>query len=223
MRLLLLGAPGAGKGTQAKLLCARLGIPQISTGDMLREEIKSNSPLGGRVKATIERGELVSDDLIGELLAQRLKQPDCEQGFLLDGFPRNINQARLLDTLGVVLDHVIVLEADDEEIVKRIVGRRIHVASGRIYHVLYHPPVQDGVDDISGEPLVQRNDDTEAVVRHRLVVYQNQTAPLIEFYEARAHDSKGLLRVMHVPGVGEVHDIQQRIIAALKRTPLSDA
>lgn len=216
MRVLLLGSPGAGKGTQAKRLCQHFGIPQISTGDMLRHEIRSGSQLGARVKAVIDRGELVSDALIGDLLKSRLSQPDCQAGFLLDGFPRNLEQARLLASLGVVLDVVIEIQVSDEVVLGRITGRRVHLASGRTYHVEYQKPRVADLDDETGEPLVQRDDDREDTVRHRLSVYREQTAPLVGYYQEEARTSdNGLPCFVSVSGVGDVDDVYQSIMVEL--------
>lgn len=214
MRIILLGPPGAGKGTQAQFICRQFGIPQISTGDMLRAAVRAGSELGVRVKAVMDSGALVSDEIIIELVQDRIAQPDCANGFLFDGFPRTIPQADAMEQAGVPIDHVVEIVVADEEIVKRMSGRRVHLASGRVYHVEFNPPRAAGVDDVSGEPLVQRDDDKESTVRDRLAVYHRQTHPLVEFYEARA--SRGLLRFSRVDGVGALADIENRIITALQ-------
>src|SRR5690554_2255019 len=178
MRLILLGAPGAGKGTQAQFICERFNIPQISTGDMLRAAVKEGSELGVKVKEIMTSGGLVSDDIIIALVKERITQPDCENGFLFDGFPRTIPQADAMKEAGVKLDHVLEIAVEDEEIVKRLAGRRVHPGSGRVYHVEYNPPKEAGKDDVTGEALIQRDDDRESTVRNRLAVYHEQTAPL---------------------------------------------
>ncbi len=212
MRIILLGPPGAGKGTQAQFIKERLNIPQISTGDMLRAAVNSGSELGNRVKAVMESGALVSDEIIIDLVKERIAQADCREGFLFDGFPRTIPQAEAMDAAGVEIDAVVEIAVDDEELVKRITGRRVHPASGRVYHVDYNPPRNPDVDDETGEPLEQREDDTEATVRERLAVYKAQTAPLIEFY--RGKDAAGV-SYLEVDGKGEVSAIQQAISEGL--------
>ena len=182
MRVILLGAPGAGKGTQAQYICKEFGIPQISTGDMLRAAVKAETPLGLAAKEVMDAGRLVSDDIILGLVKERLEQPDCSNGCLFDGFPRTIPQAEALRDSGVDIDHVVEVAVDDEEIIERMAGRRVHLASGRTYHIIYNPPKKDGFDDETGEPLIQRDDDQESVVRDRLSVYHEQTEPLIHFY-----------------------------------------
>ena len=181
MRLILLGAPGAGKGTQSKEMTKRYGIPQISTGDILRAAIANASPLGVQVKSLVDGGQLVPDELVNALVAERLKQPDCRRGFLLDGFPRTVGQADALRLL-TAIDFVIDIDVADEEILRRLTGRLMHLPSGRIYHLASHPPKVAGLDDVTGEPLVQRPDDTEATVKKRLAVYHEQTSPLRQFY-----------------------------------------
>ncbi|SDH65818.1 Adenylate kinase [Vibrio xiamenensis] len=194
MRIILLGAPGAGKGTQAQFIQEKFGIPQISTGDMLRAAIKAGTELGKQAKAVIDAGQLVSDDIILGLIKERIAQDDCEKGFLLDGFPRTIPQADGLKEMGVDIDYVIEFDVADDVIVERMAGRRAHLASGRTYHLVYNPPKVDGKDDITGEDLVIRDDDKEETVRARLGVYHEQTAPLIEYYgkEAKAGNTKYL-------------------------------
>ncbi len=181
MRLILLGAPGAGKGTQSKQITKRYHIPQISTGDIFRAAMANGTPLGVQVKSIVESGQLVPDDLVNALVAERLQQPDCKNGFLLDGFPRTVGQAEALRKF-TAIDYVIDIEVDDAEIITRLTGRRMHMPSGRIYHLVNHPPKVPGVDDVTGEPLVQRPDDTEETVRKRLTVYHEQTSPLRHFY-----------------------------------------
>jgi adenylate kinase len=214
MRVILLGAPGAGKGTQAKFITEKFGIPQISTGDMLRAAVKAGTELGIKAKSVMDSGGLVSDDLIIALVKERIAQADCAKGFLFDGFPRTIPQADALVNAGVTLDYVVEIAVDDEAIVQRIAGRRVHEASGRIYHVVYNPPKVEGKDDATGDELVQRKDDTEETVRHRLSVYHSQTEPLIKFYQDLAAD-KGKPKFTHIEGVGSVDDITAKVLAAL--------
>lgn len=215
MRIILLGAPGAGKGTQAKFITEQFGIPQISTGDMLRAAVKAGTPLGIKAKQVMDRGELVSDDIIIGLVKERIAEPDCANGFLFDGFPRTIPQAQAMVDAGVDIDHVVEIAVDDEEIVSRLSGRRVHAPSGRIYHVQHNPPKQDGVDDETGEPLEQRDDDKEETVRNRLEVYHNQTEPLIAFYEQYSQQNNGKPTFTKVPGVGSMDTIKQAVFAAL--------
>ncbi|HBO13232.1 MAG TPA: adenylate kinase [Halieaceae bacterium] len=213
MRLILLGAPGAGKGTQAKFITERLGIPQISTGDMLRAAVKAETELGLAAKAVMDAGGLVSDDIIIGLVNERIAQPDCERGFLFDGFPRTIPQAQAMVDAGVDLDHVLEIAVDDEEIVGRLSGRRVHPASGRVYHVEHNPPKEPGVDDATGEPLVQRDDDREETVRKRLAVYHEQTSPLVAFY--RDMQGERAPACHRIEGVGSVEAIRDRVFEAL--------
>ncbi len=213
MKIMLLGPPGSGKGTQAKFICERYDIPQISTGDMLRAAVQAGTELGKRVKAIMDAGELVPDDIILELIRERIAQPDCANGFLLDGFPRTIAQAEGLEKMGVTLDWVIEVEVPDEEIVKRLSGRRVHPGSGRVYHLLYNPPKEDCKDDVTGEPLVQRDDDKEETVRKRLEVYHRQTAPLVDFYRRRA--AEGRVKFATVSGLGGVEEVRDRIFRML--------
>lgn len=214
MRVILLGAPGAGKGTQAGFITRKFGIPQISTGDMLRAAVKAGTPLGVKVKDVMDSGGLVSDDIIIDLIKERITQPDCATGFLFDGFPRTIPQAEALRDAGVGIDHVVEIAVDDEEIVSRIGGRRVHPASGRVYHVVHQPPRVEGKDDETGDDLVQRADDHEDTVRHRLSVYHSQTQPLVAFYQDMAA-SHGTPKYSRIEGVGSVEDITAKVIAAL--------
>ena len=214
MRVILLGAPGAGKGTQAKFITEKFGIPQISTGDMLRAAVKAGTELGLIAKSVMDSGGLVSDDLIINLVKERISQDDCKNGFLFDGFPRTIPQAEALVKNGVELDHVLEIAVEDEEIVQRIAGRRVHDASGRVYHIVYNPPKVEGKDDVTGEDLVQRKDDTEETVRHRLSVYHSQTKPLVEFYQ-KLSAAQGKPKYSHVEGVGSVESITAKVLEAL--------
>lgn len=213
MRVILLGAPGAGKGTQARFITERLGIVQISTGDMLRAAVKAQTELGMQAKQVMDSGGLVSDDIIIGLVKERIAQPDCAQGFLFDGFPRTIPQAEAMVEAGVDIDLVLEIAVDDEEIVQRLSGRRVHPASGRIYHIEHNPPKSPGVDDETGEPLVQRDDDREETVRKRLAVYHQQTSPLVDFY--RNMSGPAAPRCEKVMGVGSVDEIRERVLLAL--------
>lgn len=213
MRIILLGAPGAGKGTQAKFIMEEFGIPQISTGDMLRAAVKAGTPLGLQVKGIMASGGLVSDDLIINLVKERITQEDCAKGFMLDGFPRTIPQAEALQAAGVEIDHVLEIHVDDDEIVSRLSGRRVHEASGRVYHVKYNAPKTAGLDDLTGDALIQREDDKEETVRKRLAIYHEQTEPLVSFYRARETES---LRYTQVQGVGSLEDIKASVISALR-------
>lgn len=214
MRIILLGPPGAGKGTQAKFITASYAIPQISTGDMLRAAVKAESPLGLQVKDIMASGGLVSDDIIISLVKERITQDDCKNGFLFDGFPRTIPQAEALQTAGIEIDNVLEIDVDDEEIVSRLSGRRVHPDSGRIYHVTYNPPSREGVDDVTGEPLIQRDDDKEETVRKRLAVYHEQTEPLVRFYRDLS-DKLGKPKCSRVMGVGSMEDIKRSILKEL--------
>lgn len=216
MRLILLGGPGAGKGTQAGYLTTRYGIPQISTGDMLRAAVTAQTPLGIAAKKVMDAGDLVSDDIIIGLVKERITEPDCENGFLFDGFPRTLAQADALKDADVALDAVVELDVDNDEIIKRMGGRRIHEASGRSYHIEYNPPKEPEKDDETGEPLIQREDDKEETVRYRLEVYEELTAPLKSYYKdwAKADPSNGPAYI-HIQGVGSVDDIKTSIFEAL--------
>jgi len=216
MRLILLGAPGAGKGTQAAFICQKYGIPQISTGDMLRAAVKAGTPLGLQAKAVMESGGLVNDDLIINLVKERIAQPDCAQGFLFDGFPRTIPQADAMKAAGVKLDYVLEIDVPFEAIIERMSGRRSHPASGRTYHVKFNPPKVAGQDDITGEALVQREDDKEETVKKRLDVYSAQTRPLVEYYRSWARqDPAAAPRYRAISGMGSVEEIAARALAAL--------
>src|ERR671937_907321 len=214
MRLILLGAPGAGKGTQAAFICQKFGIPQISTGDMLRAAVKAGTPVGAIAKKVMDAGQLVSDDIIVALVRERLKQKDCVKGYLFDGFPRTIPQAEALKSERIGLDYVLEIDVPDEEIITRMSGRRVHPASGRSYHVKFNPPNVEGCDDVTGEPLVQRDDDREETVRKRLEVYRAQTRPLVAYYScwAAAGDARAP-RFRKISGVGPVPEIQRRVKA----------
>jgi len=210
MKLILLGPPGAGKGTQAQFIREKFGIPQISTGDMLRAAVKAGTPLGVAAKKVMDAGQLVSDDIIIGLVKERLKQPDCKPGYLFDGFPRTIPQAEAMQKEKVALDYVLEIDVPDEEIITRMSGRRVHPASGRTYHVKFNPPKAEGRDDATGEPLVQRDDDKEATVRNRLDVYRKQTRPLVDFYRKVSG-----VNYRRISGLGKVDEITQRALAAL--------
>ena len=217
MRIILLGAPGAGKGTQAQFIASTFSIPQISTGDMLRAAIKEGSPLGLEAKKVMDAGQLVSDDIILGLVNERLKQSDCENGCLFDGFPRTIAQAEALKKDDITINHVIDIEVDDEEIIQRMSGRRVHLASGRTYHVLFNPPVKEGADDVTGEPLVQREDDSEETVRKRLDIYHKETAPLIEYYRKWEQNcDPNAPRFSSIKGTGSVDEIKDKVLSVLQ-------
>jgi adenylate kinase len=216
MRLILLGAPGAGKGTQAAFIVEKFGIPQISTGDMLRAAVKAGTPLGIEAKKCMDAGALVPDDVIIGLVKERIAENDCAHGFLFDGFPRTIPQADAMKAAGVVLDHVIEIDVADSEIIKRMSGRRVHPGSGRTYHVEFNPPHTPGKDDVTGEDLVQRADDQVDVVRKRLEVYQRQTRPLVDYYLGWARGgAAGAPKYTRIPGVGSVEQIRDQLFAAL--------
>ena len=215
MRLILLGPPGAGKGTQAQFITEKYGIPQISTGDMLRAAVKAESELGLQVKDIMASGGLVSDDLIVALVKERIQQPDCESGFLFDGFPRTIPQAQALVDAGIDIQFVIEIAVDDEEIVSRLSGRRVHESSGRVYHIAHNPPTTAGQDDVTGEPLVQREDDQESTVRNRLNIYHDQTKPLVKFYTDLADSGQQAPAFSSINGLGLLADVQSRIVSVL--------
>jgi adenylate kinase len=216
MRLILLGPPGAGKGTQAAVICKKYAIPQISTGDMLRAAVKAGTPLGIEAKKVMEAGGLVSDDIIIGLVKDRIAQPDCASGFLFDGFPRTIAQADAMKAAGVKLDCVLEIAVPDEAIIERMSGRRVHLASGRTYHVTFNPPKVEGKDDATGEPLIQRDDDKEETVRKRLAVYHGQTRPLIDYYRAWATTGDAAApKLRSIDGIGSVDEITARALAAL--------
>ena len=215
MRIILLGAPGVGKGTQARFICDTYKIPQISTGDMLRSSVKEKTVLGLQAKEVMDSGGLVSDDIIIALVKERVSKNDCSTGFLFDGFPRTIPQAEALLHEQIFIDHVVEISLGDEEIVSRMSGRRVHPGSGRVYHVLHNPPAVDGIDDDTGEPLVQRDDDAESTVRKRLAVYKDQTAPLVQFYMEISENSP--LCYHKIEGVGSMTEIRQRIDLKLKK------
>jgi adenylate kinase len=216
MRVILLGAPGAGKGTQAAVICKRFGIPQISTGDMLRSAVKAGTPLGLEAKKVMDSGSLVSDDIILGLVEERITEPDCVNGFLFDGFPRTIPQAEAMRSAGVRLDVVLEIDVPDSSIVERMSGRRVHLASGRTYHLRFNPPKIEGKDDVTGEELIQRVDDLEETVKKRLAVYAAQTRPLVAYYETWAASGEpGAPVYRRISGVGSVDEISARALAAL--------
>lgn len=216
MRVILLGAPGAGKGTQAQFITETFGIPQISTGDMLRAAVKAQSPLGVAAKKIMDEGGLVSDDIIIGLVKERLQQADCAGGCLFDGFPRTIAQADALRSEGIRIDNIVEIDVPDEEIIKRMSGRRVHPASGRSYHVIFNPPAVDGKDDVTGEELVQRDDDREETVRKRLSVYHEQTEPLVGYYRSLADNGATDAPVYsRIHGIGSVEQIRENVISAL--------
>lgn len=218
MRLILLGPPGAGKGTQAGFITKAFAIPQISTGDMLRAAVKAQTPLGIEAKKVMDTGGLVSDEIIIGLVKDRLKEQDCKSGYLFDGFPRTIPQADALKNANVDLDFVIEIAVPEENIVERMSGRRVHMASGRTYHVKFNPPKQEGIDDVTGEPLVQRDDDREETVRHRLAVYREQTSPLVNYYSSWYEaDKENAPKYAKVVGVGAVEEIRARIFEILQQ------
>ena len=218
MRIILLGPPGAGKGTQAQLICKRYDIPQISAGDMLRAAIREGTELGLKAKSVMESGGLVSDELIIGLVKERIAQPDCANGCIFDGFPRTIPQAEALENAGITIDHVIEIAVPDEEIVKRLSGRRQHPASGRVYHIEYNPPKVDGKDDVTGEDLVQRADDQEETIRKRLADYHTLTELLVGFYEERAASGENAPTYDKLDGLRKIEDVQQDLFAILDQT-----
>ena len=216
MRLILLGGPGAGKGTQANFVKEKFGIPQISTGDMLRAAVKAGTELGMKAKKIMDEGGLVSDDIILGLVKERIQEPDCANGFLFDGFPRTIPQADAMKDEGVSIDYVVEIVVDDDEIIKRMSGRRVHLASGRTYHVIYNPPKEEDKDDVTGEALIQRDDDQEETVRKRLAVYHEQTEPLVAYYSDWAESGDpNAPKYVRIDGIGSVEDIRDRIFSAL--------
>ena len=216
MRLILLGGPGAGKGTQANFIKDKYGIPQISTGDMLRAAVKAGTALGMEAKGYMDSGGLVPDEVIIGLVKERIQEPDCEKGFLFDGFPRTIPQADAMKEAGVPIDAVVDIDVPDAEIIKRMSGRRAHLASGRTYHVVYNPPKEEGKDDVTGEPLVQRDDDKEETVKKRLDVYHDQTEPLIDYYKKWEGTGEAAApKYCHIEGVGSLEDITKQIFSAL--------
>ncbi len=216
MKLILLGAPGAGKGTQAKFICEKFGIPQISTGDMLRAQVKAGTPLGLEAKKHMDSGGLVPDAVIIGMVKERLKEADCKNGYLFDGFPRTIPQAEAMKDAGVPLDIVLEIDVPDQDIIDRMAGRRVHLASGRTYHISYNPPKVAGKDDVTGEDLIQRDDDKEETVRKRLDIYHSQTKPLVTFYTTwkNAGDAAAP-KVAKVAGVGSVDEITARVLGTL--------
>jgi len=217
MRLILLGAPGAGKGTQATFLCQAYGIPQVSTGDMLRAAVKAGTPLGVAAKKVMDAGALVSDDIIISLVKERIARPDCANGFLFDGFPRTLAQADAMKNAGVKVDVVLEIDVPDSAIVERMSGRRAHLPSGRTYHVMFNPPKVAGIDDVTGEPLVQRADDSEETVKKRLQIYHAQTRPLVDYYaQWAASGDAAAPRHRRIDGSGSVDDIKARALAALR-------
>jgi len=213
MRIILLGAPGAGKGTQAQYIMEKYAIPQIATGDMLRAAVKAQTELGIAAKRIMDTGGLVSDDIIIGLVKDRIKEDDCKNGFLLDGFPRTIPQAQALVDSNIDIDHVIEIDVPANTIIERLSGRRVHPASGRVYHTVYNPPKVAGKDDVTGDDLIQRDDDREETIRRRLDVYESQTRPLVDFYKNL--QSANAPRYSHVLGVGSVEDIKQKVLASL--------
>ncbi|MBV5304174.1 MAG: adenylate kinase [Chlorobium sp.] len=216
MRIILLGAPGAGKGTQSNYIAKKLCIPQISTGDMLRSAVSAGTPLGIAAKKIMDAGQLVSDEIIIGLVKERLTEDDCTNGCLFDGFPRTLAQAEALGKDGIRIDHVVEIHVEDEDIIQRMSGRRVHPASGRTYHIKFNPPKTEGIDDESGEALVQREDDNEETVKKRLQVYHSQTAPLIEYYTALSQNGNiNASRFHKIKGTGKVEEIRDRILQAL--------
>jgi len=216
MRIILLGAPGAGKGTQAQFLTKKYNIPQISTGDMLRAAIKAGTELGKKAKEAMDAGKLVTDEIIIGLVKDRIAEDDCKNGYLLDGFPRTLPQADAVTNAGIEIDAVIEIDVPDEEIVKRMSGRRAHLASGRTYHVIYNPPKVEGKDDITGEDLVQRDDDKEEVVKDRLKVYHEQTEPLIDYYKAQSEKNPNI-KYIRVDGTADIKDVEEAIVSGLEK------
>ena len=217
MRLILLGGPGAGKGTQATFITEKYGIPQISTGDMLRAAVKAGTPLGLEAKKIMDQGGLISDEIITGMVKERVQEQDCKKGYLLDGFPRTIPQADAMREFGIDVDYVLEISVDDNEIIKRMSGRRAHLASGRTYHIIYNPPKVEGKDDVTGEDLVQRDDDKEETVKKRLDVYHQQTEPLIDYYKAfSASSESNAPKYAKIDGIGSVDDIKDKVFDALE-------
>jgi len=217
MRMILLGPPGAGKGTQATFIKEKAGIPQVSTGDMLRAAVRAGTPLGLEAKKVMDSGALVSDEIIINLVKERLKEADCQAGYLFDGFPRTIPQAEAMKQAQVRIEVVLEIQVPDEDIIDRMSGRRVHVASGRTYHVKFNPPKAEGLDDVTGEPLIQRDDDKEETVRKRLDIYHAQTKPLVKFYrDWESTADAAAPRVVSISGVGTVEEITQRVMDALR-------
>ena len=210
MRLILLGPPGAGKGTQAQFIREKFGIPQISTGDMLRAAVKAGTPLGKEAKKVMDAGQLVSDGIIIGLVKERLREPDCKPGYLFDGFPRTIPQADALEQAGVALDYVLEIDVPDADIITRMTGRRVHPGSGRVYHLKFNPPKAEGKDDVTGEPLIQRDDDKPETVKKRLEVYRQQTRPLVDYYQALPG-----VKYRKISGIGRVDEVTRHALAAL--------
>ena len=215
MRIILLGAPGVGKGTQAKFICNRFSIPQISTGDMLRESVRAGSSLGKKVKTVMEEGALVTDEIIIDLVKERIKKDDCEKGYLFDGFPRTIPQAEALAQQNIQIDSVIEIKVEDAQIISRLAGRRVHLASGRVYHIVNNPPRQKNVDDLTSEPLIQREDDKEDTIKQRLEVYRNQTEPLVNFYQQK--QKEGALSYRSVDGDKAYDNLSEEILIYLQK------
>ncbi len=213
MKIILLGGPGAGKGTQANYIKEKYNVPQISTGDMLRAHVKADTELGKAAKKIMDEGGLVSDDIIMGMVKERIKEDDCKNGYLFDGFPRTIPQAEAMKEAGIAIDAVVEIDVPDEEIIKRMSGRRVHLASGRTYHVIFNPPKVEGKDDVTGEDLIQRDDDQEDTVKERLRIYHDQTEPLVDFYSKEA--DAGNLKYVKVNGVGSVDDIKEQIFSGL--------
>ena len=217
MRVVLLGGPGAGKGTQAAFIAGRYGIPQISTGDMLRAAIRSGSELGAGAKVLMDAGRLVPDETIVGLVEERIAAGDCAHGFLLDGFPRTIPQAEVMRARGIRIDAVVEITVPDDDVIERMSGRRVHPGSGRTYHVRFNPPAAEGLDDVTGEPLVQRDDDRESTVRRRIEIYHEQTAPIVEYYgQWEKDDPRSAPRVSRIDGLGTLDDVRGRVFAALE-------
>lgn len=217
MRMILLGPPGAGKGTQATFIKEKAGIPQVSTGDMLRAAVRAGTPLGLEAKKVMDSGALVSDEIIINLVKERLREADCQAGYLFDGFPRTIPQAEAMKQAQVRIEVVLEIQVPDEDIIDRMSGRRVHVASGRTYHVKFNPPKSEGLDDVTGEPLIQRDDDKEETVRKRLDIYHAQTKPLVKFYrDWESTADAAAPRVVSISGVGTVEEITQRVMDALR-------